>query len=139
MPAGRGSCGSSGAARDGSSGPSASGRSPREHAGHGFDPMTRARDTIPAHGFKATGAVPYSRGVRGRVSLLAKGGRLREGAKRALAESARILGTITHVATREPLVALTFDDGPDPVFTRLLLELLEGHGARATFFMLGRN
>ena len=41
--------------------------------------------------------------------------------------------------TREPAVALTFDDGPDPVWTPRLLEVLEAHGARATFFMVGAN
>ena len=45
-----------------------------------------------------------------------------------------ILGTITHVVTREPLVGLTFDDGPDPEYTPRLLDLLERYGARATFF-----
>jgi peptidoglycan/xylan/chitin deacetylase (PgdA/CDA1 family) len=35
--------------------------------------------------------------------------------------------------------ALTFDDGPSPRNTPRLLSLLAGHGARATFFQLGRN
>ncbi|MDF2713842.1 MAG: polysaccharide deacetylase family protein [Paenibacillus sp.] len=34
-------------------------------------------------------------------------------------------------------VALTFDDGPDPVYTPLLLDLLRKHEAKATFFVLG--
>lgn len=51
----------------------------------------------------------------------------------------RFSGTITHVATDEPLVALTFDDGPDPVVTPALLKILEAHGAKATFFMTGEN
>ncbi|WP_079063074.1 polysaccharide deacetylase family protein [Peterkaempfera griseoplana] len=34
-------------------------------------------------------------------------------------------------------VALTFDDGPDPISTPRFLELLEKRGIRATFFMLG--
>jgi peptidoglycan-N-acetylglucosamine deacetylase len=37
------------------------------------------------------------------------------------------------------ILALTYDDGPSPAFTPQLLDLLEGHGARATFFMLGRH
>ncbi|WP_035795677.1 polysaccharide deacetylase family protein [Kitasatospora mediocidica] len=36
-----------------------------------------------------------------------------------------------------PRVALTFDDGPDPVHTRRVLEILERYGARATFFCVG--
>ena len=38
----------------------------------------------------------------------------------------------------ENLCALTFDDGPGP-FTAELLDMLDGYGIRATFFMLGRN
>ncbi|MFI0151381.1 polysaccharide deacetylase family protein [Streptomyces lydicus] len=34
-------------------------------------------------------------------------------------------------------VALTFDDGPDPVSTPLFLRLLDQRGVRATFFLLG--
>ena len=33
-------------------------------------------------------------------------------------------------------VALTFDDGPDPELTPRVLEVLESHGARATFFCI---
>lgn len=41
---------------------------------------------------------------------------------------------------RDPgVVYLTFDDGPDELFTPVLLDLLDHHGARATFFLLGRN
>jgi peptidoglycan/xylan/chitin deacetylase (PgdA/CDA1 family) len=49
----------------------------------------------------------------------------------------RVLGTITHVATQDPVVALTFDDGPHPDSTPRLLDSLEKHQARATFFVLG--
>ncbi|WP_411343450.1 polysaccharide deacetylase family protein [Paenibacillus sp. WLX1005] len=35
--------------------------------------------------------------------------------------------------------ALTFDDGPDPVYTLLLLDLLQKYNARATFFVVGRH
>ena len=36
-------------------------------------------------------------------------------------------------------VALTFDDGPDPVTTSALLDLLDRHRVPATFFVTGRN
>jgi peptidoglycan/xylan/chitin deacetylase (PgdA/CDA1 family) len=49
----------------------------------------------------------------------------------------RLLGTITGVRTDEPAVALTFDDGPHPDSTGLLLDILDRHDARATFFMVG--
>jgi len=48
------------------------------------------------------------------------------------------LGTVTRVATNKPYVALTFDDGPNPVWTPRLLDILERHNARATFFMVGK-
>ncbi|HVR42765.1 MAG TPA: polysaccharide deacetylase family protein [Thermoanaerobaculia bacterium] len=38
---------------------------------------------------------------------------------------------------REQVVALTFDDGPDPEVTPAVLELLKAAGARATFFCVG--
>jgi cellulose synthase/poly-beta-1,6-N-acetylglucosamine synthase-like glycosyltransferase/peptidoglycan/xylan/chitin deacetylase (PgdA/CDA1 family) len=34
-------------------------------------------------------------------------------------------------------IALTFDDGPDPVWTPRVLDLLRQHGAKATFFVVG--
>lgn len=36
-------------------------------------------------------------------------------------------------------IALTFDDGPDPLYTPLVLDILEAHGARATFFVIGEQ
>ena len=36
-------------------------------------------------------------------------------------------------------VALTFDDGPDPIFTPLILDKLKKYGVKATFFLLGSN
>jgi peptidoglycan/xylan/chitin deacetylase (PgdA/CDA1 family) len=39
----------------------------------------------------------------------------------------------------EGVVALTFDDGPDPEATPAVLDLLDQAGARATFFCVGRR
>ncbi|GAC1402404.1 MAG: hypothetical protein NVSMB64_02190 [Candidatus Velthaea sp.] len=44
--------------------------------------------------------------------------------------------TLTH--GRGHVVALTFDDGPDPAVTPRLLDLLEREGVHATFFVVGR-
>jgi peptidoglycan-N-acetylglucosamine deacetylase len=41
------------------------------------------------------------------------------------------------VRTRAPLVGLTFDDGPHPAQTPLILEILREHNAHATFFLIG--
>jgi peptidoglycan/xylan/chitin deacetylase (PgdA/CDA1 family) len=46
---------------------------------------------------------------------------------------------ICEVPTRTRLVALTFDDGPDPVQTPRVLEILAREGHSATFFCIGRN
>lgn len=36
-------------------------------------------------------------------------------------------------------VALTFDDGPDPVTTPKVLDVLDAHDAKATFFVIGKK
>ncbi len=38
-----------------------------------------------------------------------------------------------------PLIAITFDDGPDPVLTPRLLDLLKERHIHATFFLVGKN
>jgi peptidoglycan-N-acetylglucosamine deacetylase len=44
----------------------------------------------------------------------------------------------TLTAPRKPgEIALTFDDGPNPAFTPRLLEILERHSVKATFFLVG--
>jgi uncharacterized protein (TIRG00374 family) len=48
----------------------------------------------------------------------------------------RVIGTGFSPA---PKVAITFDDGPSPEHTPAVLEALRAAGARATFFVLGRN
>jgi len=48
------------------------------------------------------------------------------------------MGTITRVQTQAPVIALTFDDGPHPVFTPRVLDLLHDFQARATFFVVGQ-
>lgn len=46
-------------------------------------------------------------------------------------------GSVTGVRTKENVAALTFDDGPHPVFTPMILDVLAAHDAKATFFVLG--
>lgn len=36
-------------------------------------------------------------------------------------------------------IALTFDDGPDPLWTPRVLDILDQHGVKATFFVIGRS
>ena len=46
---------------------------------------------------------------------------------------------VTHFATKRREVWLTIDDGPDPESTPEVLDLLDAHGARATFFLIGEK
>jgi peptidoglycan-N-acetylglucosamine deacetylase len=39
--------------------------------------------------------------------------------------------------TKEPCIALTFDDGPNPITTPQILDVLQRHNARASFFLVG--
>jgi peptidoglycan-N-acetylglucosamine deacetylase len=46
--------------------------------------------------------------------------------------------TICRVPEADRMIALTYDDGPNPRHTPALMEVLERHGARATFLVIGR-
>ena len=48
-------------------------------------------------------------------------------------------GSIRSVRTYQPLVALTFDDGPCSVWTPKILDILADYRSHATFFMLVEN
>ena len=48
-------------------------------------------------------------------------------------------GTIYHINTLNKAVALTFDDGPSPVWTPKILDELKKAGVKATFFMIGEH
>lgn len=49
------------------------------------------------------------------------------------------LPVISQGSTGKNMVALTFDDGPDPETTPLLLELLAQYAVTATFFVIGEK
>jgi peptidoglycan/xylan/chitin deacetylase (PgdA/CDA1 family) len=66
------------------------------------------------------------------------------GARRAVYRTVDTLvgtqwGPVGNVRTCQPLVALTFDDGPDPRWTPQILDILAEHNARASFFILVQN
>ncbi len=48
-------------------------------------------------------------------------------------------GTIYRAPLHDKVVALTFDDGPSPKWTPLILDELKKAGVKATFFMLGEH
>jgi peptidoglycan/xylan/chitin deacetylase (PgdA/CDA1 family) len=50
----------------------------------------------------------------------------------------QLFGELVHrVDTTDPVVAITFDDGPSPLATDSILAILEREGIRATFFFTG--
>lgn len=46
--------------------------------------------------------------------------------------------TLTHGPTNQRVVALTYDDGPNPPYTGRILDVLEQEHVPATFFVVGR-
>lgn len=53
------------------------------------------------------------------------------------AELTRAGRCFRHGSRERQEIALTFDDGPDPVFTRQILKILDRYRVRATFFCVG--
>jgi peptidoglycan/xylan/chitin deacetylase (PgdA/CDA1 family) len=51
----------------------------------------------------------------------------------------QVIGSVTSVDTDQPVVAFTYDDGPDPEHTPAIMDVLARHGARATFFARGEQ
>lgn len=81
------------------------------------------------------GIWPWALGavVANHLQLLASG----------LLPRSRLLGAnwtrLPDAAVARQQIAITFDDGPDPEVTPGVLELLEQHGVRATFFVIGER
>lgn len=50
-----------------------------------------------------------------------------------------ILPVVSRGRTGRSAVALTFDDGPDPATTPVLLQLLDRHGVKGAFFVTGER
>jgi peptidoglycan/xylan/chitin deacetylase (PgdA/CDA1 family) len=48
-------------------------------------------------------------------------------------------GVTFRIRTQLPLVALSFDDGPHPIFTTQVLDILQRYDAKATFFLVGER
>lgn len=44
-----------------------------------------------------------------------------------------------NVVTEEKIIYLTFDDGPHPIVTPFVLDELQKHKSKATFFCIGKN
>ena len=76
----------------------------------------------------ALGAVALNHGVISVTGLMPRSTWLGENMRRLSPSSA---------ARNE--VSVTIDDGPDPAVTPAVLDLLDAHGARATFFCIGQR
>ena len=50
-----------------------------------------------------------------------------------------VVAHTAHGGAGEPVVYLTFDDGPHPTWTPQVLDVLARHGVTATFFVLGQS
>ncbi|HEV2617979.1 MAG TPA: polysaccharide deacetylase family protein [Candidatus Acidoferrales bacterium] len=61
------------------------------------------------------------------------------GAWGAVNPRSQLFGRTLRFTGDSSTVALTFDDGPNPMATTPLLDLLDKHDARATFFLIGRH
>jgi peptidoglycan/xylan/chitin deacetylase (PgdA/CDA1 family) len=48
-------------------------------------------------------------------------------------------GLVWQIPTKEKVLYLSFDDGPHPVATPFVLDMLKKYDARATFFCIGKN
>ncbi|WP_312115429.1 polysaccharide deacetylase family protein [Brevibacillus reuszeri] len=49
------------------------------------------------------------------------------------------LGVVWDVHTKEKMIALTFDDGPNQLYTPQILDVLKQYGAKSTFFVNGNQ
>ena len=46
---------------------------------------------------------------------------------------------IENVVLTDKTIALTFDDGPDPIYTDMILDVLKEKDVKATFFLIGKR
>lgn len=103
------------------------------------------RRTVTRRALLATGGVAV--GALGAVGLPRLFGWDRPPLSGGYAAAADAPGDLQHpglsvryyVETDEPVVAFTFDDGPAPDWTPMVLDALDEASVPATFFMVGRN
>jgi teichuronic acid biosynthesis glycosyltransferase TuaC len=65
--------------------------------------------------------------------------RLRQLIRKAMATLLPKRMFLVHGRRQADSVSLTFDDGPHPEYTPHLLDILKGHGVKASFFVVGRQ
>ena len=98
--------------------------------------------SIAFHGALAAGTIAYPEHWPTALKLLAANHAV-VGLAGMLPRASWLGRTVNRFPTRtdacRPEVALTFDDGPDPEVTPQVLDLLDAHGAQASFFCIGRR
>ena len=78
--------------------------------------------------------------LKAALPVLAVVGLLGLGYYWAISPSSQVYGSIaTHGPRQEKLVALTFDDGPNPPWTNEIMKTLDRYDVKATFFVVGAN
>ena len=95
----------------------------------GEGPLVRVLE-LRREGARSVGYDPFTRERVGELSVeevAAAGG------------SAYVIQRFGYSAAARKTIALTFDDGPDPVYTRRLLDVLAREKVPATFFITGTN
>ncbi len=77
--------------------------------------------------------------VRAAVALVLLGAVAYEGYELVESPGSQLFGkTLVSGPKNQRVVALTYDDGPNPPYTDELLSVLHGEGVHATFFVVGR-
>lgn len=104
-----------------------------------WKPNTVIKASVLAHGFAGIGfIVDPSSALLWLAILAVNHGVLTIG---GLLPRAKLLGPnitrLPQAAITKRQIALTFDDGPDPVVTPQILDILENYHAKATFFCIG--
>ncbi|WP_380282672.1 polysaccharide deacetylase family protein [Kitasatospora purpeofusca] len=114
-------------------------------------PVLRADPPVPVDGgAPAEVLAELGRSRPGALTALPAGGWTMSGREEEIAAADRASAPVERRLVREgrmlaggagagPLVALTFDDGPDPEFTPRVLDVLHRHDAPAAFFCIGLN
>jgi peptidoglycan/xylan/chitin deacetylase (PgdA/CDA1 family) len=104
--------------------------------------ILRDLEVAASGGFSSEGATsPSVGGLQGgsHGGSVGKAGGNLSGISEGLLSEKRIPRTYSSFKTRYPAIALTFDDGPHPIYTPKLLDILAQYGVRATFFLIGAN
>ena len=97
--------------------------------------MPTRRQLLLGAGFCVLGAGTIAMAGARQSQAWGRNGRTTSPASRRAADRQ----AVSRVSTEQPVVALTFDDGPDPQFTPGVLDILSRRDIRATFFVIGRN